>query len=432
MTIYALSTVPGKSGVAVIRVSGQLAKVAIKKLTKKTLKPREATLCKLYDHKDNVFDQAVVVFFEDKKSFTGEPVVEFQTHGSLSIISKMLDELSMIEGFRLAEPGEFTKRAYLEGKINLVQAEGLADLIDSETEKQREQALMHYGNLLSDKYFSWSEEIKTCLALIEASIDFSDEDIPKNLLTEIRKISSKIKAEITEFLKTEKNADIVKEGLRIAIIGRPNSGKSSLINYLSRKKIAIVSKKPGTTRDILSSHENFFGIPVTLIDTAGIRKSNDEIEKAGVKLAEKIQKTAHIKIYLGSNNDNNPFSGIQLDLTDNDLLVINKTDLKKKHNIKPNISISLKNEKKLKILEKKLEKKIKNIVSTNTGAFLNKKRQKNHLINAENSLNMVTGRDLEIMSLHVRDALKSIDSITKETDNEEVLGIIFGKFCIGK
>ena len=432
MTIYALSTVPGKSGVAVIRVSGQLAKVAIKKLTKKTLKPREATLCKLYDYKDNVFDQAVVVFFEDKKSFTGEPVVEFQTHGSLSIISKLLDELSMIEGFRLAEPGEFTKRAYLGGKINLVQAEGLADLIDSETEKQREQALMHYGNLLSDKYFSWSEEIKTCLALIEASIDFSDEDIPKNLLTEIRKISSKIKAEINEFLKTEKNADFVKEGLRVAIIGKPNSGKSSLINYLSRKKIAIVSKKPGTTRDILRSQENFFGVPVTLIDTAGIRKSNDEIEKVGVKLAEKTQKTAHIKIYLGSNNDKNPFSGIQLDLTDNDLLVINKTDLKKKHNIKPNISISLKNGKKLNILEKKLEKKIKNIVSTNTGAFLNKKRQKNHLKNAENSLNMVTGRDLEIMSLHIRDALKSIDSITKETDNEEVLGIIFGKFCIGK
>ena len=393
MTIYALSTVPGKSGVAVIRVSGQLAKVAIKKLTKKTLKPREATLCKLYDYKDNVFDQAVVVFFEDKKSFTGEPVVEFQTHGSLSIISKLLDELSMIEGFRLAEPGEFTKRAYLGGKINLVQAEGLADLIDSETEKQREQALMHYGNLLSDKYFSWSEEIKTCLALIEASIDFSDEDIPKNLLNKIRKISSKIKAEINEFLKTEKNADFVKEGLRVAIIGRPNSGKSSLINYLSRKKIAIVSKKPGTTRDILRSQENFFGVPVTLIDTAGIRKSNDEIEKLGVKLAEKIQKTAHIKIYLGSNNDKNPFSGIQLDLTDNDLLVINKTDLKKKHNIKPNISISLKNGKKLNILEKKLEKKIKNIVSTNTGAFLNKKRQRNHLINAENSLNMVTGRD---------------------------------------
>ena len=307
MTIYALSTVPGKSGVAVIRVSGQLAKVAIKKLTKKNLKPREATLCKLYDHKDSIFDQAVVVFFEDKKSFTGEPVVEFQTHGSLSIISKLLDELSMIEGFRLAEPGEFTKRAYLGGKINLVQAEGLADLIDSETEKQREQALMHYGNLLSDKYFSWSEEIKTCLALIEASIDFSDEDIPKNLLNEIRKISLKIKVEINEFLKTEKNADIVKEGIRVAIIGKPNSGKSSLINYLSRKKIAIVSKKPGTTRDILRAQENFFGIPVTLIDTAGIRKSNDEIEKEGVKLTEKIQKTAHINIYLGSNNDKNPF-----------------------------------------------------------------------------------------------------------------------------
>ena len=432
MTIYALSTVPGKSGVAVVRVSGQLAQTAIKVITKKTVKPREATVCKLYDNNNQVFDEAVVIFYEGTKSFTGEPVVEFQTHGSLSIISKILDELSIIDGFRHAEPGEFTKRAYLSGKINLVQAEGLADLIDSETEKQRSQALMHYGDIVSDKYFSWSDEIKLCLALIEASIDFSDEDIPKNLLSDIRKISKKIKKEISEFLKTEKNSNIIKEGIKIVIIGKPNSGKSSLINYLSKKKVAIVSRKPGTTRDILRSEKFFSGIPVTLIDTAGIRRSNDEIEKEGLKLTETVLKSAHIKIFLGANNDKTPYRGIDLNVSKNDMVVINKSDLKKKHNLRPNISISLKKEKKLKLFEKKLDEKVKNIISTNTGAFLNKKRQKNHLINARNSLEKISGKDLEIISIHIREALKSIDSITKETDNEEVLGIIFGKFCIGK
>ena len=355
MNIYALSTVPGKSGVAVVRVSGQQAITAIKKITKKTIKPRIATVCNLYDSKNEIFDEAVVIFYEGTKSFTGEPVVEFQTHGSLSIISKILDELSIIDGFRQAEPGEFTKRAYLSGKINLVQAEGLADLIDSETEKQRSQALMHYGDFVSNKYFSWSNEIKTCLALIEASIDFSDEDIPKNLLSDIRKISKKIKKEITDFLKTEESSNIIKEGIKIAIIGRPNSGKSSLINYLSQKKISIVSKKPGTTRDILRSEKFFSGIPVTLIDTAGIRRANDEIEKEGLKLTRKALESAHIKVYLGANNDKTPYRGIDLNLSKNDFVVINKSDLKKKHNLRPNISISLKKEIKLKIFENNLE-----------------------------------------------------------------------------
>jgi len=432
MTIYALSTVPGKSGVAVVRVSGQWAKTAIKKITKKKIKPRIATVCNLYDRNDEIFDEAIVIFYEDTKSFTGEPVVEFQTHGSLSVISKILDELSIIDGFKHAEPGEFTKRAYLSGKINLVQAEGLADLIDSETEKQRSQALMHYGDIVSNKYLSWSNEIKKCLALIEASIDFSDEDIPKNLLGDIRKISKKIKKEISDFLKTEENSNIIKEGIKIAIIGRPNSGKSSLINYLSQKKIAIVSKKPGTTRDILRFEKFFSGIPATLIDTAGIRRANDEIEKEGLKLTRKTMESAHIKVYLGANNDKTPYRGIDLNPSKNDLVVINKSDLKKKHNLRPNISISLKKEKKLKLFEKKLEEKIKSIISTNTGAFLNKKRQKNHLVNARNSLEKISGKDLEIISIHTREALRSLDSITRETDNEEVLGIIFGKFCIGK
>lgn len=432
MTIYALSTVPGKSGVAIVRVSGKLAKKTIKILTKKNIKPRNASLRKIFDNKNKIIDEAVVIYYENNKSFTGEPVAEFQTHGSLSILSKLLDELSLIKGLRQAEPGEFTKKAYLSGKINLVQAEGLADLIDSETEKQREQALLHYGNEVTDKYLRWSHEIKTSLALIEAAIDFSDEDIPKNLLRQIRGLSRKIKKEISKFLKTEEQANILKDGVKIAIIGRTNSGKSSLINYLSKEKISIVSKNPGTTRDILRSHRNFSGIPITLIDTAGMRNSQDAIEKEGLEMARKEQKLAHIKVYLGSNNEKNPFYGVDLDVSDNDIVVINKTDLKKKHNFSPNISISLKNEKKVKLLEKKLEEKIKNVISTNTGAFLTRKRQKLHLVKAKESLDMVYGEDLEIISLHTREALKSIDSITTETDNEEILGIIFSKFCIGK
>ena len=432
MTIYALSTVPGKSGVAIIRVSGKLAKKTIKILTKKNIKPRNATLCKIYDNKNKIIDEAVVIYYENDKSFTGEPVAEFQTHGSLSVLSKLLDELSLIKGLRQAEPGEFTKKAYLSGKINLVQAEGLADLIDSETEKQREQALLHYGSEVSNKYLRWSQQLKTSLALIETSIDFSDEDIPKNLLRDIKGISRKIKKEISKFLETEQNAHILKDGIKIAIIGKTNSGKSSLINYLSREKISIVSHKPGTTRDILRSQRIFLGIPVTLIDTAGIRNSQDAIEKEGLEMAKKEQKLAHIKVYLGSNNEKNPFQGVDMNVSDNDIVVINKTDLKKKHNFSPNISISLKSNKKVSLFEKKLEEKIKNIASTNTGAFLTKKRQKTHLIKAIESLDMIDGGDLEIISLHTREALKNIDSITTETDNEEVLGIIFSKFCIGK
>ena len=165
---------------------------------------------------------------------------------------------------------------------------------------------------------------------------------------------------------------------------------------------------------------------------AGIRRANDEIEKEGLKLTRKALESAHIKVYLGANNDKSPYRGIDLNLSKNDLVVINKSDLKKKHNLRPNISISLKKEKKLKFFENKLEEKIRNIISTNTGAFLNKKRQKNHLIDARNSLEKISGKDLEIISIHIREALRSLDNITRETDNEEVLGIIFGKFCIGK
>ena len=196
MTVFALSTAQGQSGVAIIRVSGPFAEKVIKKLTKKKLKPRMATLCKIYKDNKEIIDESVVIFLEKNKSFTGEPVAEFQTHGSIAIISAVLTEISKIKGLRLAEPGEFTKRAYLSGKINLVQVEGLADLIAAQTERQRQQAIMQYGEEASNKYLKWAEEIKTCLAFIETSIDFSDEDIPVDLLKRTRRIAKKVQKEI--------------------------------------------------------------------------------------------------------------------------------------------------------------------------------------------------------------------------------------------
>ena len=432
MTVFALSTAQGQSGVAIIRVSGPFAEKVIKKLTKKKLKPRMATLCKIYKDNKEIIDESVVIFFEKNKSFTGEPVAEFQTHGSIAIISAVLTEISKIKGLRLAEPGEFTKRAYLSGKINLVQVEGLADLIAAQTERQRQQAIMQYGEEASNKYLKWAEEIKTCLAFIETSIDFSDEDIPVDLLKRTRKIAKKVQKEINDHLKTEQQSEIIKEGIRIAIIGRANSGKSSLINYLSKKETSIISANPGTTRDVLRAERAYDGIFVTLIDTAGLRKAKNKIELEGLKRTKKESDLAHIRILLGSNNEKNPFFGLNIKPSANDIVVINKSDLKKRHNLKPNLTISLKEKTKLNILEAKIKEKVRKIASPHTGAILTKERQKNHLIWTEKALRNIGGEDIEIISLNIRDALSHIGSITKESNNEEILGIIFSKFCIGK
>ena len=291
---------------------------------------------------------------------------------------------------------------------------------------------MQYGDEATNKYLKWAEEIKSCLAYIEASIDFSDEDVPKDLIKDIKKISKRAQSEIDSYIETEDDNEILQAGIKIAIVGRPNSGKSSLINYLTNKNISIVSKKPGTTTDVLRSEKTYDGVYVTLTDTAGIRAAKDEIEKEGLKRTKKELETAHIRIFLGSNSEKNPFYGIDMTVKNNDIVVINKSDLKKQHKIKPNISISIKTNKKLNILEKKLKEKIKKLSSSQSGTLLNRERQKNHLIRASKALASIKGGDLEIISLHVRDALKSIDSITQETSNEDVLGVIFNKFCIGK
>ena len=432
MTIYALSTVEGQSGVAIIRVSGPLSKKVINNLTGKEPKPRLATLVKIKTLKNKIIDEGLVVYFPKKQSFTGEEVAEFHIHGSTAIIETLLKELGRIKGLRPAKQGEFTKQAYLNGKMNLLQVEGLSSLIQAETEAQREKALETYLDENSKIHFSWLQELKSALAYIESSIDFSEEDIPASLLNSSMKLIKKTVNKIKKYEQSFEDNKRIKEGIKIVILGIPNSGKSTLINYLSGKKIAIVSREAGTTRDILNQKVSIKGIPVTFYDTAGLRKSKNDIEVEGNIRAQKIAKEADIKLYLGSNNIKKPFGNIKVDKNKNNLVVINKSDLKKKHKEKPNLTISLKNNKSLDILWKKINQKIKNLVNTSSGPMISSEREYTHIIKSIGILENINFNDVSLAAEDVRAAINEISEITKKTDNEDILDIIFNEFCIGK
>ena len=432
MTIFALSTVEGQSGVAIIRVSGPLSKKALKRLTGKEPKPRLTTLTKIKTLDKKIIDEGLVVYFPKRQSFTGEEVAEFHIHGSTAIIETLLKELGRIKGLRPAKQGEFTKQAYLNGKMNLLQVEGLSSLIHAETEAQRQMALDSYLNQNSKIHFIWLQELRRALAYIESSIDFSDEDIPKSLLSAAKKIIKTTTIEIKKYEASFEDNKKIKEGIKIVILGIPNSGKSTLINYLSGEKIAIVSKKAGTTRDILNQKLNIKGIPVTFYDTAGLRKSKNDIEVEGNIRAKKIAKNADIKLYLGSNNTKKPFGNISIDKGKNNLVVINKSDLKKKHNEKPNLTISLKNNKSLDVLWKKINEKIKSLVNTSSGPSITSEREYAHILKSIEILENINLKDISLTAEDIRAAINEISEITKKTDNEDILDIIFNEFCIGK
>ena len=285
MTIYALSSGPGISGIAVIRVSGKNTVEVIKKLTGAGLPvPRVATLKKFSKNgRKELVDEGVIIWFPAPNSYTGEDLAEFHVHGSRAVIKAMHASISKIKNCRLAEPGEFTKRAFQNGKINLLKAESVADLISSETEIQRKQALKIMSGKSSDKFNSWREKLLKILSHVEAKIDFPDEDLPKNIIKEIQKTSNKVLTEIKKTLNDQKVGERIREGFKIAIVGPPNSGKSSLLNYLSKRDVAIVSEIAGTTRDVIETHLNLDGYPVIVSDTAGIRSSKNEIEKKELK-----------------------------------------------------------------------------------------------------------------------------------------------------
>ena len=331
MTIYALSSGSGISGVAIIRVSGSEASNVLKSLTGKEIpSPRMATLRKI--NNSNTFeliDEGIIIWFPGPESYTGEDMVEIQVHGSKAVVLAIQEEISKLKNCRLAEPGEFTKIAFQNGKINLLKAESIADLISAETEIQRLQAIKMMSGKSSDKFNELREKLLKILSFIEAQIDFPEEDLPEENLKKIKQDSSDVFNEINKILNDQKVGEIIREGFKIAIVGPTNAGKSSLLNYLSNREVAIVSEIAGTTRDVVEAHLNIDGYPVIISDTAGIRDSKDEIEKKGIKLSFKKAENADLKLVVVDAKSID-LSGFSDDLLKNDtILVINKSDLLK-------------------------------------------------------------------------------------------------------
>ena len=442
-TIYALSSGPGISGISVIRTSGPDTKTIIKELTKSEIpKPRLATLRKINKINTNeLIDEGLIIWFPAPNSYTGEDMAEFHVHGSRAVIDAIHNSISKINNCRLAEPGEFTKKAFQNGKINLLKAESISDLISSETEIQRRQAI----NIMSGKsaaiFSSWREDLIKILSKIEAKIDFPDDELPKDILSEIKKKSEKVTNEIKKILDDQKVGERIREGFKIAIVGPPNVGKSSLLNYLSRRDVAIVSEIAGTTRDVIETHLNINGMPVIISDTAGIRDSKNEIEKKGIKLALKRAEDADLNIVVVEPKSSH-FTGFLKDLiSSKSILVVNKSDLgidtilSNFQKYKP-IYISLKNEKNLDELIEVIKNKLKNQFITSDDILITRERHRQHLeqcvSHLENFNIKNNSEDYDQAAEDLRLATREIGMIVGKVDVEEVLQSIFNDFCIGK
>ena len=443
MTIYALSSGPGVSGIAVIRVSGERTTEVIKEITNSKLPtPRVATLKKFSKNGGKeLIDEGVIIWFPAPNSYTGEDLAEFHVHGSRAVINEMHLAISKIKSCRLAEPGEFTKRAFQNGKINLLKAESIADLIASETEIQRKQALKIMSGRSSDKFNSWREKLKKILSHIEAKIDFPDEELPTNIISEMQKVSKSVLKEIKNTLNDEKVGERIREGFKVAIVGPPNSGKSSLLNFLSKKDVAIVSETAGTTRDVIETHLNLDGYPVIVSDTAGIRRSKNEIEKKGIKIALKRAEDADLKLIIVSAKKFDFTDVLKRLLIKNAILVINKSDLIKgrinnKFKKYDHVLVSVKKNINLNKLITKIKNKLKKKFIVNEDILITRERHRQNLISCaehlENFCNKKSSKDFDKAAEDLRLATRHLGIIVGKVDVEEILGSIFNDFCIGK
>ena len=443
MTIYALASGSGISGVAVIRVSGDNVKRVIKLLTGKELpSPRVATLRKINNiNTSELIDEGIIIWFPGPESYTGEDMAEFHVHGGKAVILAIQNQISRIENCRLAEPGEFTKLAFQNGKINLLKAESIADLISAETEIQRLQAVKIMQGKSSEKFNELREKLIKILSYVEAKIDFPDEDLPEDKIKQIRNNSSKVLYEITKILNDQKVGEIVREGFKIAIVGPTNAGKSSLLNNLANREVAIVSEIAGTTRDVIETHLNIDGYPVVISDTAGIRESMDEIEKKGIKLSLKKAEKADLKLVVVDAR-NIDLSGFLNDLLkDNAILVVNKSDLLKeklhsqitkfKH-----VLISLKKNLNIEKLISEIKNNLKDKFIFDEDILITRERHRQHLIQCSDHLKSFLEKndkkDFDKAAEDLRLATRHLGMIVGKVDVEEILGSIFNDFCIGK
>ena len=443
MTIFALSTGPGISGIAIVRISGEDTIKVIKLLTNASIpEPRVATLRKINKiNTSELIDEGIILWFPGPDSYTGEDMAEFHIHGSKAVIDALHSSISQIENCRLAEPGEFTKLAFQNGKINLLKAESIADLISAETEIQRQQAVKIMDGQSSKTFNNLREKLLKILSNIEAKIDFPDEDLPQDILNNTKKISSEVILSIKKILNDQRVGERIREGFKIAIIGPTNAGKSSLLNLLSNRDVAIVSEIAGTTRDVIETHLNIEGYPVVISDTAGIRDSKNEIEKKGIKLALDNAENADLKLII-IDAKSIDFKGVLKELLDEKaILVVNKSDLLKEDlssEIKnfEHVLISVKNNFNVEDLIIKIKNKLKNKFITSEDILITRERHRQHLEKCLNYLKRFEekneAQDFDKAAEDLRLATRHLGMIVGKVDVEEILGSIFNDFCIGK
>ncbi len=429
-TIYALSTAYGKSGVAIIRISGQDAKKALELTTIKNAKPRYAYFSPIIDNNETL-DNALVLYFNAPHSFTGEDIVEFHLHGSKAVISSVLEALSKIDGYRLAQAGEFSKRAFYNNKMDLTQAEGLADLIDSETKAQQKQAISQTSGGLTSLYEGWRQTLLEVLAYLEAFIDFPDEEIPQSVVDNTLKTVKNLIQSINNHLKTSQVAERLRDGFRVAIIGATNAGKSSLLNAIAKRTVAIVSDIHGTTRDSIDVYADINGFPVIFSDTAGLRQTQDAIESQGIEIAKQKAKDADFVLYL--------FDASTTTIpAEKGIIVANKIDklsLAEQQKLKDAgaFLISAKKNDGINELLEHISTQIKNKFESLDGNLMSRARYKEALEEVITNLqNFNFNKEIELSAEDVRLASRGLARLTGKIEVDEILGKIFSDFCIGK
>ena len=436
-TIFALATGSLHAATALIRISGNGASRTANILGFKLQKQRLASVAILKDGERRL-DEALVIFFKGPRSYTGEDVMELHVHGGRAVIEAVINTLQKQKGFRTAEPGEFTKRAVLNGKMDLTKAEGINDLIHAETEAQRAQSFAQVDGALSEIATSWREKAIKIAAHVEAYIDFPDEEIPESTLTGLGDEMDRLIRDIEKGLNDGGRGEILREGFRIAVIGPPNAGKSTLVNWLSKRPVAITSEQPGTTRDVLEASLDLDGYPVIIADTAGLRASSDSIENEGIKRAKEWAERANSRLIMLEPSTKARFLKQLRPNPEYDLVVLNKidlapTDLEKKEML----AISLKDETGLDKLLSELKNLVAKTMNSQEPAVITRTRHREALRSSLNSMvsakkALFSHEEPEIVAEELRGATKSLGRVVGAVDVEDLLDIVFGDFCIGK
>ena len=434
-TIFAQSTGRGKAGVAVMRISGPDALKTLQKLTKRQeFEPNRMYLTELYAADKYLIDKAMSVYFKAPHSFTGEGVVELHTHGSIAV-TRMLTTTLLDLGLSLAEAGEFSKRAFLNGKMDLTSAEGLADLIDSETEIQHRQAMRHMSGELEDLCNDWREKLLKSLALMEAYIDFPDEEIPASVLNSTQNMIDELKVSLQEKLGDNRRGERLRNGITMAVLGEPNVGKSSLMNFLSQRDVSIISDVAGTTRDVIETHLDIGGYPIVLADTAGLRGGSDDvIEREGMARALKAASASDIKIIMLDARKVGETSQEILDLIDDSAIVVmNKVDLVESMRKDDALYISVKQKLNLDSLILAITTKAESLAGNGETISITRERHRRHITMAVEALERCDIKgDLVLAAEDLRIAARNLSLMTGKIEVEEILGEIFQNFCIGK